>query len=153
MNTHPCPRTLPQGTGGRETLASITASWRIGSAASPRSVGSPARKGNCSASPVAMMPERITLAAALLHRDQRDWTLRALLALAALISVGGNAALGVISSVRRRSAARRPKLCSIGTRVRQPVKVRSNPDCDVASIREIRIATSVRSPPSLRVAW
>jgi hypothetical protein len=29
-----------------------------------------------------MMPERITLAAALLHRDQRDWTLRALLALA-----------------------------------------------------------------------
>src|SRR6516162_5610352 len=94
MNTHPCPRTLPQGTGGRETLASITASWRIGSAASPRSVGSPARKGNCSASPGAMMPERMTLAAVLRHRDRRGWTLRALLALATLISVGGNAALG-----------------------------------------------------------
>jgi len=34
------------GTGGRETLASITASWRTGSAASPRSVGFLARKGS-----------------------------------------------------------------------------------------------------------
>jgi hypothetical protein len=32
-----------------------------------------------------MMPERITLAAALLHRDRRDSTLRAPLALATLI--------------------------------------------------------------------
>jgi hypothetical protein len=85
MNTRLRRRTSPQIGTGRETPASITASWRIGSAASPRSVGSPARKGNCSASPGAMMPERITLAAALLHRDRRDWTLRAPLALATLI--------------------------------------------------------------------
>jgi hypothetical protein len=57
---------------GRETLVSITASWRTGSAGSPRSVGAPTRKGNCSASPGGMMLERIALAAALLHRDLRD---------------------------------------------------------------------------------
>jgi hypothetical protein len=70
MNTRLHPTKSPQiGTGGRETLPSITATWRTGTAASPRSVGFLARKGNCSASPGAMTPERIALAAALLPRD------------------------------------------------------------------------------------
>jgi hypothetical protein len=81
----PTPRSPQIGTGGRETLASNTASWRTGSAASPRSVGFLAPKGNRSASPGAMTPERITLAAALLHPDRGDWPLPALLALAPLI--------------------------------------------------------------------
>ena len=73
MNTHLRCRTPPQiGTGGRATLASITASWRTGSAGSPRSAGAPGPKGNCSASPGGMMPERIALAGALMRRNPRD---------------------------------------------------------------------------------
>ena len=67
MNTRPhCSKSRPIGTGGQQMPVSTTASWRIGSAASPPNAGFRIRRESYSISPGDMIPEPIISVADLL---------------------------------------------------------------------------------------
>jgi hypothetical protein len=73
MNTRPhCNKSLPTGIGGQPMPGSITASWRIRSAASLPNAGFRIRRKSCSISPGDTIPEQIVSAADLLSDDRRD---------------------------------------------------------------------------------
>jgi len=73
MNTRPhCSKSPPTGIGGQPMPGSITANWRIRSAASLPNAGFRIRRKSCSISPGDTIPEPIVSVADLLPDDRRD---------------------------------------------------------------------------------